>query len=173
MIFTIFCVFVLIFFVATVIYVMLDYVFGFDVVKFLNSLIKFAGRGFDNTEKITFNVNEQITLGGDISYFITKNTYLGKSKKPISVEYCRSYYDKHLDNLILLNPLKYEKIKEETIQYGFSLSYDISEKFNSYTEAIDVCLQLKEEHDRISNWELQQQEEEKLKEVVQIITYEI
>lgn len=48
----------------------------------------FAERGFDNTENVVFCVNEQITLGGDASYYITRELYLGKCKRrPICVDY--------------------------------------------------------------------------------------
>ena len=138
MIFTIFCVFVLIFFVATVIYVN---VFDFDVVEFLNSLIKFAGRGFDNTEKITFNVNEQINLGGDSSYYITKEKYIGKSKKPESITYYDSKYCTDYDATSSINGAYY---------------------YEDYQIAMDFCQRLKSRYDNKELEKMQREERKKL-----------
>lgn len=113
----------------------------FFICSFILSVFSFALRGFDNTKKVTFNVNEQITLGGDSSYYITKEEYIGKSRKP---EYIIYYDSKYC--------MKYDETSE--LRYAYY--------YQDYQTAMNYCQKLKSAYDMEELENMQKKELKKL-----------
>ena len=112
-----------------------------SLTELLIGLVNYAKRGFDNTKKLTFNVNEQITLGGDVSYYITKEECVGKSRKPESITYYDSKY---------------------CTDYDATSSFKNAYYYEDYQIAMDFCQRLKSRYDNKELEKMQREEQKKL-----------
>jgi len=137
------------------------------------TFFSFAKRGFSNQTSVKFFVNEQITLGGDSSYYITQNTYLGTSKKPTCVLYYSRYEDSHLRDLYLIHGLKYKEQLESSARFRFNHNMTHLAMYDSYSEVMEVCLELRTKYEEREQEQLQKEENQSLKQVIKVNTYEV
>jgi hypothetical protein len=136
------------------------------------SFIQFAMRGFDNTERIEFIVNEQISLGGDCKYYITKETFIGKSKKPKEVEYwvkeiesIPNYCGIPVVEMEKKSTIKKFRSLEETF-YDRMLHNNVNViNFDTFEDAMNECQEHKQKYDREVERLLIKEEQKKLSKI--------